>query len=39
MKDVEFSIDAAERLNETLNSFHEIDREGALRRAVEVEKD
>ncbi len=39
MKSVEFSIDAAERLNETLNAFLEIDREGALRRAAEVEKD
>jgi len=28
---VEFSITAAERLNETLNAFLEIDREGALR--------
>jgi len=39
MKDVEFSIDAAERLNETLNAFLEIDREGALRRAAEIEKE
>ena len=39
MKDVEFSIDAAERLNETLNAFLEIDREGALRRAAGVGKD
>ena len=39
MKNVEFSIDAAERLNETLNAFLEIDREGALRRAAEVEKE
>jgi len=37
-KTVEFSITAAERLNETLNAFLEIDREGALRRAEEIEK-
>src|SRR5918994_2319227 len=35
---VEFSITAAEKLNETLNAFLEIDREGALRRATEIEK-
>src|SRR5262245_7747065 len=35
---VERSINAAERLNESLNAFLEIDREGALRRAAEVEK-
>src|ERR1044072_4427572 len=35
---VEFSITAAERLNETLNAFLEIDREGALRRATELEQ-
>jgi len=35
---VEFSITAAERLNETLNAFLEIDREGALLRATEIEK-
>jgi len=35
---VEFSITAAERLNETLNAFLEIDREGARRRAEDVEK-
>src|ERR1044072_1220669 len=34
---VEFSITAAEKLNETLNAFLQIDREGALQRAVEVE--
>jgi aspartyl-tRNA(Asn)/glutamyl-tRNA(Gln) amidotransferase subunit A len=34
---VEFSITAAEKLNETLNAFLEIDREGALRRAEEIE--
>ena len=34
---VEFSITAAERLNETLNAFLEIDREGALKRAEEIE--
>ena len=39
MKDVEFSVDAAERLNETLNAFLEIDREGALKRAVDAGKD
>src|SRR5690242_15006125 len=35
---VERSISAAERLSETLNAFLEIDREGALRRAAEVEQ-
>ena len=35
---VERSIEAAERLNETLNAFLEIDREGALQRAAEVEQ-
>jgi aspartyl-tRNA(Asn)/glutamyl-tRNA(Gln) amidotransferase subunit A len=35
---VEFSVTAAERLNETLNAFLEIDREGALRQASELEK-
>jgi len=35
---VERSINAAERLNESLNAFLEIDREGALRRAAEGEK-
>src|ERR1044072_2388529 len=35
---VEFSISAAERLNETLNAFLQIDREGALQRATESEK-
>src|SRR5918997_1867672 len=34
---VEFSITAAERLNETLNAFLEIDREGALKRVEEIE--
>ena len=34
---VEFSITAAEKLNETLNAFLQIDREGALRRATEIE--
>src|ERR687892_2603385 len=37
-KDVEFSITAAEKLNETLNAFLEIDREGALKRAAAVEQ-
>lgn len=32
---VEFSVGAAERLNEKLNAFLEIDREGALGRATE----
>jgi aspartyl-tRNA(Asn)/glutamyl-tRNA(Gln) amidotransferase subunit A len=35
---VEFSVGAAERLNEKLNAFLEIDREGALARAAEAEK-
>src|SRR6476659_4561012 len=35
---VEFSINAAEKLNETLNAFLQIDREGALRRATELEQ-
>lgn len=35
---VEFSITAAERLNETLNAFLEIDRDGALQRATEIEQ-
>jgi aspartyl-tRNA(Asn)/glutamyl-tRNA(Gln) amidotransferase subunit A len=35
---VEFSITAAEKLNETLNAFLEIDREGALQRATELEQ-
>ncbi|HEY2964520.1 MAG TPA: Asp-tRNA(Asn)/Glu-tRNA(Gln) amidotransferase subunit GatA [Pyrinomonadaceae bacterium] len=35
---VERSLNAAERLNESLNAFLEIDREGALQRAGEVEK-
>jgi aspartyl-tRNA(Asn)/glutamyl-tRNA(Gln) amidotransferase subunit A len=35
---VEFSITAAERLNETLNAFLEIDRDRALERADEIEK-
>ncbi|HEX5889633.1 MAG TPA: Asp-tRNA(Asn)/Glu-tRNA(Gln) amidotransferase subunit GatA [Pyrinomonadaceae bacterium] len=35
---VEFSVGAAERLNEKLNAFLEIDREGALGRAKEAEK-
>src|SRR5215204_397030 len=34
---VEFSITAAERLNETLNAFLEIDRDGASQRATEIE--
>jgi aspartyl-tRNA(Asn)/glutamyl-tRNA(Gln) amidotransferase subunit A len=34
---VERAVDAAERLNETLNAFLQIDREGALRRAAELD--
>jgi aspartyl-tRNA(Asn)/glutamyl-tRNA(Gln) amidotransferase subunit A len=34
---VEPAIEAAERLNETLNAFLQIDREGALRRAGEID--
>ena len=34
---VEFSITAAEKLNETLNAFLQIDREGALQRVTEIE--
>jgi aspartyl-tRNA(Asn)/glutamyl-tRNA(Gln) amidotransferase subunit A len=36
---VEFAVEAAGRLNETLNAFLEIDREGALQRAAEVESE
>ena len=32
---VEFAVQAAERLNESLNAFLEIDREGALRAGIE----
>src|SRR6476646_6428548 len=35
---VEFSITAAEKLNDTLNAFLQIDREGALQRAREIEQ-
>jgi aspartyl-tRNA(Asn)/glutamyl-tRNA(Gln) amidotransferase subunit A len=35
---VEFSVTAAERLNETLNAFLQIDRAGALQRAAEIEQ-
>ena len=34
----EFSVHAAERLNQTLNAFLEVDRTGALRRAEEIDK-
>ncbi|HEX8137510.1 MAG TPA: Asp-tRNA(Asn)/Glu-tRNA(Gln) amidotransferase subunit GatA [Pyrinomonadaceae bacterium] len=34
---VERAVEAAERLNETLNAFLQIDREGALRRAAELD--
>src|ERR1051325_3690901 len=33
----EASVDAAEKLNETLNAFLQIDREGALRHAAEID--
>jgi aspartyl-tRNA(Asn)/glutamyl-tRNA(Gln) amidotransferase subunit A len=35
---VEFAITAAEKLNETLNAFLQIDRDGALQRATEIEQ-
>src|SRR5947207_13310158 len=35
---VEFSVNAADRLNQKLNAFLEIDRTGALRRADEIDK-
>nr|MBA3805957.1 Asp-tRNA(Asn)/Glu-tRNA(Gln) amidotransferase subunit GatA [Acidobacteriota bacterium] len=35
---VEASLDAAERLNETLNAFLQIDRAGALKRAAEIDE-
>jgi aspartyl-tRNA(Asn)/glutamyl-tRNA(Gln) amidotransferase subunit A len=35
---VEVAVKAAERLNETLNAFLEIDREGAVQRAAEIEQ-
>src|SRR5256885_614434 len=34
---VESSVDAAEKLNDTLNAFLQIDRAGALRRADELD--
>src|SRR5215210_6248941 len=34
----EAAVDAAEKLNETLNAFLQIDREGALKRADEIEQ-
>jgi len=37
-KKTEFSLNAAEKLNETLNAFLEIDRDGALTRADELDK-
>ena len=37
VKTVEQAITAAENLNETLNAFLEIDREGALERAAAIE--
>jgi aspartyl-tRNA(Asn)/glutamyl-tRNA(Gln) amidotransferase subunit A len=36
---VESSVRAAEKLNETLNAFLEIDRDGAVKRAEAVDKD
>src|SRR5689334_9275942 len=36
-RNVESAVNAAERLNETLNAFLEIDRQGALQRAAAVE--
>jgi len=35
---VEFSVNAAEKLNESLNAFLEIDRGGAVTRAEEIDK-
>ncbi|HEX8142847.1 MAG TPA: Asp-tRNA(Asn)/Glu-tRNA(Gln) amidotransferase subunit GatA [Pyrinomonadaceae bacterium] len=35
----EAAIGAAERLNETLNAFLQIDREGALKRAAEIDSE
>src|SRR5215813_3994433 len=37
-KQVEFSVNAAEKLNDTLNAFLEIDRAGAPKRAEEIER-
>src|SRR5690242_2538112 len=37
-QNVEFAVEAAGRLNETLNAFLEIDREGALQHAAEIGK-
>jgi aspartyl-tRNA(Asn)/glutamyl-tRNA(Gln) amidotransferase subunit A len=33
------SLDAAERVNDSLNAFLQIDREGALRRSEEIDRD
>jgi aspartyl-tRNA(Asn)/glutamyl-tRNA(Gln) amidotransferase subunit A len=38
MESVEFSINAAEKLNDKLNAFLQIDREGALERAAQVDE-
>ena len=35
---VEFSVNAADRLKQTLNAFLEVDHNGALRRADEIDK-
>jgi aspartyl-tRNA(Asn)/glutamyl-tRNA(Gln) amidotransferase subunit A len=35
---VQSALDAAEKLNDTLNAFLQIDREGALRRATEIDQ-
>lgn len=36
---VEASVNAAEKLNDTLNAFLQIDRAGAVKRAEEIDKD
>jgi len=38
-KSVASAVDAAEKLNESLNAFLQIDREGALKRSDEFDKD
>ncbi len=38
LQSVESSLNAAEKLNETLNAFLQIDRAGALQRAAEIER-
>src|SRR5215471_18255119 len=39
LKIAESAIDAAEKLNDSLNAFLQIDREGALKRSDEIDKD